>query len=234
MIMTCRRTHHSDWGSRLARALGSSNPVLPLFLMIPGSPLMQTSVAAIRSPWQKEEFTFPKQKQKVIHQLPIKNKTLLTDTKVSSKGYHLLNSSFFHNTCNINQCIILNGSIDSFSSHSYQAERLMLTSTNVFFLPRKPQICSLSMLLLFSSVVVTHYLDFRIGLPRWHSSKESSCQCRRHKRSGFDPWVGKISWSRKWQLVFNILAWEIPRTEEPWVYGPWCCKEPDVTEYLQT
>ena len=133
MIMTCGRTHHSDWGSRLARALGSFNPVLPLFLMIPGSPLMQTSVAAIQSPWQKEEFTFPKQKQKVIHQLPIKNKTLLTDTKVSSKGYHLLNSSFFHNTCNINQCIILNERIDSFSSHSYYAERLMFTSTNVCF-----------------------------------------------------------------------------------------------------
>ena len=27
------------------------------------------------------------------------------------------------------------------------------------------------------------------GLPRWHSGKESTCQCRRCK---FDPWVGKI------------------------------------------
>ena len=34
------------------------------------------------------------------------------------------------------------------------------------------------------------------GLPRWLSGKESSCQCR---RLGFDPWVGKISWRRKWQ-----------------------------------
>ena len=33
------------------------------------------------------------------------------------------------------------------------------------------------------------------GLPRWHSGKESSCQCRRH---GFDPWVGKIPLRRKW------------------------------------
>ena len=62
--------------------------------------------------------------------------------------------------------------------------------------------------------------------------KESSCQCRRHKRCGFDPWVGKISWSRKWQPVFNILAWEIPWTEEPGVYGPWCHKEPDVIECM--
>ena len=28
--------------------------------------------------------------------------------------------------------------------------------------------------------------------------KESVCQCKRH---GFDPWVGKISWRRKWQCT---------------------------------
>ena len=26
-----------------------------------------------------------------------------------------------------------------------------------------------------------------------------NCQCRRCKRHGFDPWVGKMPWSRKWQ-----------------------------------
>ena len=39
------------------------------------------------------------------------------------------------------------------------------------------------------------------GLPRWYSGKESACHCRRHKRQGFDPWVGKIPWRRKWQLT---------------------------------
>ena len=29
--------------------------------------------------------------------------------------------------------------------------------------------------------------------------KESACQCRRWKRCGFDPWVGKIPWRKKWQ-----------------------------------
>ena len=33
-------------------------------------------------------------------------------------------------------------------------------------------------------------------LPWWLSGKESACQCRRF---GFDPWVGKIPWRRKWQ-----------------------------------
>ena len=35
-------------------------------------------------------------------------------------------------------------------------------------------------------------------LPMWHNDKESACQCRRYKRLGFDPWVGKIPQSVKW------------------------------------
>ena len=31
------------------------------------------------------------------------------------------------------------------------------------------------------------------------SGKESAGQCRRRKGCGFNPWVGKIPWSRKWQ-----------------------------------
>jgi len=30
------------------------------------------------------------------------------------------------------------------------------------------------------------------GLPWWFSGKESTCQCRRGKRHGFDPWVGNV------------------------------------------
>ena len=39
----------------------------------------------------------------------------------------------------------------------------------------------------------------RYQLPRWLRGKESACQCRRCRRPGFDPWVGKIPWNRKWQ-----------------------------------
>ena len=35
----------------------------------------------------------------------------------------------------------------------------------------------------------------------WLSGKESTCQCRRQKRPGFNPWVGKIPWGRKWQSI---------------------------------
>ena len=34
---------------------------------------------------------------------------------------------------------------------------------------------------------------------RWLSGKESACQCRRCKRPGFNPWVGKIPQRRIWQ-----------------------------------
>ena len=37
------------------------------------------------------------------------------------------------------------------------------------------------------------------GLPMWLSGKESVCQCKRLRRHGFDLWVGKIPWRRKWQ-----------------------------------
>ena len=49
------------------------------------------------------------------------------------------------------------------------------------------------------------------GLPRWLSSKELACQSRRH---GFNPWVRKMPWRRKWQPTPVFLpgkSW----TEEP-------------------
>ena len=36
-------------------------------------------------------------------------------------------------------------------------------------------------------------------IPRWHSGKESAWQCKRHKKWRFNPWIGKIPWSRKLQ-----------------------------------
>ena len=55
---------------------------------------------------------------------------------------------------------------------------------------------------------------FRVttGLPQCLNGKESTFQCRRH---GFDPWVRKIPWRRKWQPIHSsTFAWEIPWTEE--------------------
>ena len=35
--------------------------------------------------------------------------------------------------------------------------------------------------------------------PGGANGKELACQCRRCKRRGFDSWIGKIPWRRKWQ-----------------------------------
>ena len=42
-----------------------------------------------------------------------------------------------------------------------------------------------------------------------------ACQCRRHKRHGFNPWVGKIPCRKKWQPTPVFLPGESPWTEEP-------------------
>ena len=52
------------------------------------------------------------------------------------------------------------------------------------------------------------------GLPRWLSDKESACQCRRHRRCGFSPWIRKIPLEEKMATHSSILAQIIPPTEE--------------------
>ena len=47
-----------------------------------------------------------------------------------------------------------------------------------------------------------------LGFPGGTSGKESACQCRRHKRQRFDPWVRKIPWRRAWQPTLVVLSEE--------------------------
>ena len=54
-----------------------------------------------------------------------------------------------------------------------------------------------------------------LGFPGGTSSKEPSRKYRRLKRCGFNPWVGKIPWSRKWQSTPVFLPGESPWTEDP-------------------
>ena len=48
------------------------------------------------------------------------------------------------------------------------------------------------------------------GFPGDASSKEPGCQCRRCKTLGFDPWVRKILWRRKWRHPFQYSCLENP------------------------
>ena len=67
-------------------------------------------------------------------------------------------------------------------------------------------------------------------IPSDASGKEPACQCRRHRSQGFDPWVGKIPWRRKWQSIPAFLPRESHGLRSLVGYRPWGCKELDTTE----
>ena len=64
-----------------------------------------------------------------------------------------------------------------------------------------------------------------MGLPRWRGGKESACLCRRCKRCGFNPWVGKIPWSRKWQPTPLFLSGNFHGQKNLAGCSPWGRKE---------
>ena len=73
--------------------------------------------------------------------------------------------------------------------------------------------------------------------PGGANGKESTCQCRKLKkrgRCGFDPWVGKIPWRRKWQPSPVFLPGESHGQRSLAGHGPWGRKGSDTTEGLST
>jgi len=78
-------------------------------------------------------------------------------------------------------------------------------------------------------VVVTPHQGLQL---RQHSAKESTCQCRRCRRPGFDPWLGKIPWRRKWQPTPVFLPGKSHGQRSLVGYSPWGHKELDTTERL--
>ena len=68
------------------------------------------------------------------------------------------------------------------------------------------------------------------GFPGGSAGKEPACQCRRCKRGRFDPWVGKIPWSRKWQHTPVFLPEEFHGQRSLAGYSLWGHKESDMTE----
>ena len=66
------------------------------------------------------------------------------------------------------------------------------------------------------------------------SNKESAYQCRRHRRRGFNPWIGKIPWRRKWQPISVFSPGESQGQRSLSGYSPWGHKESDMTEWFGT
>ena len=62
-------------------------------------------------------------------------------------------------------------------------------------------------------------------LPRWLSDKESTCQCKRHRRRGFNSWVIKIPWRRKWQATPIFLPRKFHGQRMLAACSPWVHEE---------
>ena len=68
---------------------------------------------------------------------------------------------------------------------------------------------------MYICVCICIYVYAYTGIPGGASGKQSACQCRRHKRRGFDPWVRKIPWRRAGNpLQYSCL-------ENPMDRGAW-------------
>ena len=72
-------------------------------------------------------------------------------------------------------------------------------------------------------------MDYRPGA----GLKEPACQCRRCKRHGFNPWVRKIPWRRKWQHTPAFLPGESYGQRSLAGYSPEGHKESDMTEVTE-
>ena len=89
----------------------------------------------------------------------------------------------------------------------------------------------LGLLRLLGGLAFYHYVCATLGFPGGTSGKEPACQCRRHKRPRFHPWVRRIPWRRAWQptLVFlpeesqgqRSLAGYSQRVAKSWTQLTW-------------
>ena len=68
-------------------------------------------------------------------------------------------------------------------------------------------------------------------LPRCLNDEESTCQCR---RCGFDLWVRKVSWRKKWQPTPVFLPGKSHGQRNLAGYSPGGCKESDMTQQLNS
>ena len=70
------------------------------------------------------------------------------------------------------------------------------------------------------------------GLLQWLSKLRICLQCRRCSRLGFDPWVRKILWRKKWKTTLEFLSEEFHGQRGLANYSPKCHKESDTTQQL--
>ena len=110
--------------------------------------------------------------------------------------------------------------LQGFQNSNFYDFKILLLSNEVFTLHYKS--------------VIAFIISFRLSSHIWFSGgsdgKKKIClQCR---RPGFDPWVGKIPWRRKWQCSPVLLPGKFHGQRSLVSYNPWGPKESDTTEQL--
>ena len=78
-----------------------------------------------------------------------------------------------------------------------------------------------------------HSLALPPGFPGGPKGREPSCQCRKHRRRGFDSWVGRIPWKRVWQHTLVFLPGGSHGQKSLAGYSPWGRQESDMGKAIE-
>ena len=120
-----------------------------------------------------------------------------------------------------------------FQTQGLNLHLLCLLHWQVGSLPLVPSGKPKSSCLTSISIILFRYLHLDPwGFPGGTSGKESVFQCRRHKRHTFDPGVGKMPWSKKWQPTPVFMPGKFHGQRSLAGYNPRGCRESDMTEQL--
>ena len=122
-------------------------------------------------------------------------------------------------------------------THSFTRQRRLKSESTIQLMSHHCNRQHFSFLVVHRAVVLWQSFGFLQSrqdgtrLPRWHrgkqspvnsreadSVKQSPCQC---KRCGFNPWVGKTPWRRKWQPTPVFLPGESHSQKSLESYSPW-------------
>ena len=113
----------------------------------------------------------------------------------------------------VSKALLKRDTLNTLSLFAYQLCFIKVVFQNLMFL------------LIFVRLGYTHP-----GFSSGAGGKEPACQCKRRKRPGFNPWVGKIRWRRKWQPTPVYLPGESHGQRSLLGYSPWGHKESDTAQ----
>ena len=114
-------------------------------------------------------------------------------------------------------------------SHPYTITRNTIALTTWMFVGKVMSVCSISP----TNVLLNPTVKGGFSGGTVVKKKKPICKCRRPKKYGFNPWIGKIPWRRKWQATPVFLPGK-PHGQRNLVgYSPWSHNGLDTTDHAQ-